>query len=362
MSIYIQDSSGVLRGSISTAGQKNPPTASSDTPSRQFFAGLEEENTSTFQQQHDLFKTRTTENPKSNRANSDYFEILAMKKVCEESSVPFNYDIHHEQAIKEIADAHGDDQDWQIKNQEQHLANLSPHLLETHKAQCALHGPAVTVEWTGKTGAGIERTVADFTVTHENGWVSGYSLKSVKSGTGTARNFGAESIQSLTGINMLRLKTRMDTSVLKRMTALDKERGSVLKKMTLEQRKESYTAAEKVVASEVGKEYAALCAAKIRRRWKYLPSAARNSFLSAAVAANETPGMDLFVAIAAGDIASIKPAPPAPSSRNVAVVPFDPTHPLMISFLHKGDRLFRLSFSCTNGLGISALCVRSFVS
>lgn len=296
-------------------------------------------------------------------------ELAMTRSIARHFGVPF---VDNEEYVKTLRRISGErnpeeraaivDKEWAA------VTDLNPRVfgLLTQRAGTEDNpgvGPVVAVNWVGDQ-TGLDKSTADIRVTHASGAYSYLSLKSVNVGQGTARNIGGEGLELLTKAPVTEIRTAMYDDVLAAITTADPARGEELAKLSLGERKYALTRTERTVARRVGREATSKVAKNIAESFHGMRRDDKEAFITAAIGSNPLlrQGDVEYVAYAAkaskrSAILNYKPMPPA----HEITVEYDEKFPQQVKFHHNGELLVRFAFTCTNGMGLSAICARTFM-
>lgn len=302
-----------------------------------------------------------TRSARSNRAQGDYFELLVARDLAGNleatgQQVRFDYTEELLELRQRIVAIHGAGAAARINQQERNAAQVAGPVLELTLDRSRDVGPVRKVRWTGRA-TGLDVGVADLIVEHAAG-ATALTLKSTKSGRGTARNLGGRALADLLGVDVSCLNEPMYEQTLAAWKQqVPAERHASLAAMTLEGRKTSASETERAVAGQVGTEAMTLICDAIMDAFATLPQARLRAAAAAATGTNSQ--TNLFAVIANNTGAVVEEVPEdAPAGTFTATR----ITPVRIEVRCNNEPLFHWQANCTNGKGLSPLCLRSFTA
>lgn len=300
---------------------------------------------------------------KSNRIQGDLFELLTLKhlvtdiKALRLGDLSFDHgqtlkDLSAELSLTPVGSS-------RLTSQIARAESVRPALRTLITQRTTQLGPVANLIWSGRTKD--PSTTADIKIIHTTGATTELTLKSAASGTGTLRNLG------LTGRLLKRFTPASlapDFSALAPlMFAYAKEAiASVsgparLREVTTSRRirRDLLTDQERLACASVGRDVSDLAADLFIELFESLEPHQIREFVKELLG---RPASNVFSVVANDQATFVGPLKsvtgPVTISRNS-----DPA--IRGLWLKVRDTpVLRLEFNCTNGLGISPLCVRSF--
>lgn len=301
---------------------------------------------------------------KSNRAQGDLFELLVIKNLVADlngpstDSLSFDYEAHLTDITIQLSST--PDGLSRIAVQNSRANSVRPALFALANNQAAKLGPVSSVLWTGR--AKDPSTTADVRLTHASSTsFTDLTLKSTSQGTGTLRNLG------LTG---RLIKKYVPSSLSADFSALAPTMFSYAKEAVAAVsgtarlsevasprrfRRSLLNDLERAAAASVGRDAADLASEFFIELFNQLDSNQRRLIVNELLGC---PGPNVFSVVANDQSTYVGPllAPTGPLTiaRN--------SNPAVRGLWIKAKDIpvIRLEFNCTNGLGISPLCLRSF--
>jgi hypothetical protein len=300
---------------------------------------------------------------KSSRALADWYELGVLKAVTDHASTPdnvleFEYEDDVKHAEERVAIARGDSAASLLAAQQANLDRATPHITRLIDDRVAQIGPVVEASWVGRT-VGLDVPVTDVAFRHSHGWTD-FSLKSTQYGEGTYRNIGGASIKKLLDVDLRWVNTWAYEEVLEGWReAVTSSRFDELQLLKLSERRHGIDEKEREVARAVGSAIRDLATTEILYAFNALPQQRCKAVAAAALCVAEVPNPNLFVVSA--NLAGVT------VRRGLDKVPQGqlraertPDSSSGIAVFCDDACLFKLQVNCTNGLGLSALCVRTF--
>lgn len=297
---------------------------------------------------------------KSTRSQADLFELMIARELCAELAVEFHYNKELSDTRTLLLETHPTDAVVRVNTQYARTEGAAPVILDLVARRTKTLGPVTEVLWVGHVTGGLEVGVEDIVVVHTKGQTR-VSLKSTRNGVGTARNLGGSSIRDLTGALSSELNEYMYEQVLEHVRLVDPSRFEVLAKVKASARRHLMTDPERDIAALVGRDVAGLVRDDIVRSLSgssALDEAKRRAFARIVLASDDTPYANLFVVVSNDHGVTVSRADEINDEPVVVVALSDAA----IGLSQGGERIARLNINCTNGLGLSPICVRSFVN
>lgn len=296
---------------------------------------------------------------KSHIAAANAMELLTLQRVNEDLNIPFTEEKTLAETLTRLETDHPEEHENKLTTQVDRVTILAPKISALLATRSRTLGPVVESEYLAKETAGINTSTADIRFIHASGETTDISLKSTISGEGTARNLGMASIKQLTGVDAATKSEAMYENVLTKIAEQNPKRAQELAAMSKTTRKHALTEEEKVHATAIGQKASAEVAKEFYGNWSGLSGSAKKEFLKAGLAAD---GEDrqLFIAVAHDGNATIKGAPRVPALEDVHIF-YAEDNPQQVKFYAGGKLLLRVIVNCTNGQGLSPLCMRTFL-
>lgn len=293
---------------------------------------------------------------KSNIAEAKAMEWGTLRLVCRTLGVDEPRGILD--ALDLLKATHPETRKDKIRTQALRVQTVVPQIVAKLQERATELGPVIGAKYIGDE-RGLKATVADLRFFHANGQMSDFSLKSIVAGQGTTRNIGARSIHRLTDVDAPGRTRDMYQQVLTEISRRDPARGEALTKMRAGERKRALTDDERDLAAVIGQKATAEVARDFAAQWTTLDRDRQKELLMAGLGLRRHEP-NLYIAIVNDTDAKIFEPRRVPNLEKVTLA-YDPEHPQQVKFMNGDKLLLRMSFNCTNGLGISSMCVRTFL-
>lgn len=304
---------------------------------------------------------------KSNRAQGDLFEVLVIRDLVDGlteitgSGTPtFDYERDLAELSAQVEADHPSDGVARLARQRHHAAAVKNDVLDLVRARARAKGPVVGISWSGRVRD--TTTTADVVLRHARRGRTELTLKSVTSGSGTNRNAtltgallrrfveAADMVPEFAALNPKQFEAAravlLTLSGPARLAEISSTRALARKRMT---------PGEKAACKSVGHAACARTADLFLEMLTRLNENLRRALFEELLG-KSTP--DLFVVVANDKTTFVGPARSVPGA--VTLERSEHADARSLWLLVDGTRTLRISFNCTNGLGISPLCVRSF--
>lgn len=286
---------------------------------------------------------------KASGAPAQYFELLVARELADHVGVPFE----HQDELNRSRDDAGADR---VKFQEDNLDRLRPHLLPWADERVSNRGAVERVQWVGRDPkVRVERDPTDVRLLHSSR-ASKLSLKSTRAGRGTDRNPGGRDIASRLGFPDVHPLREEMYDLVRRYLAQEAGAPSGSKKLAVGRIKRFLTRGENARHRKAVAELVA----PIQRRLAEGCAAAFNAMtrdeqrdVMGYLLATDP---DLWLGEVSEVVAKIVPAAAVDEDDVLDAVPDG----LAYVIRRNGQVILRLQANCTNGLGMSALCLRVF--
>lgn len=307
-----------------------------------------------------LSSTPAARAAKSNRAQGDLFELLLLRAVvlglrADGHGVKFAHKKELDALVASVTAAHGDAAHGRLAQQYRACEAAAPVVLRLLRERATRHGTVTTAFWHGReTGRSVAAT--DLEVIHAHG-ATKLSVKSTVSGAGTLKNFGGRSLLALLDVDVPDLDRQMDARVLEALRDHGgPARAEALSPLGREGRRRALSEAEREHARDAAYPVLERVAAELLARLRDAPQEVLARFVAYGLALPQGHDPDLFTIVVNRDGAYL--APPS----GVPVGTFSATRATSITNVVtcNGVALLRVVVSCTNGIGLSALCARTF--
>jgi len=297
---------------------------------------------------------------KSNRAQGDLFELLLLRGVVRAlraggHGVKFAYGEQLADLEAAVVAAHGAAARPRLAQQERACALAAPVVDELLAARARRIGSVKALLWTGRE-TGLDVAATDLEAVHERG-ATRLSLKSTLSGTGTLKNFGGASLGRLLGVDVAVLAAAMTARVEAALhEALPVERWAGLAPMRQVDRRHAMTDPERALARGAAYPVLEELSGAVLAALTTLPQEQRARFVAYGLALPQGVDPDLFTLVVNGDGSVLAPPSGLPSG------PVTAERASAVSNVVRCDGVpvFRVTISCTNGIGLSPLCARTF--
>jgi len=182
---------------------------------------------------------------KSNRAQSDYFELLVCQYICHLYSITFSYSKDlAELSNKVLSLPNGM---ARLKLQNDNFIKIQPKIKEILDFEIDQKGKVVNVIWVGRSL--LIETTSDVDAEHISRQKTRFSIKSIaNTGTGTLKNIGARQIKKYLGIDFSNNYEQMWAELRKYLSDSTSSQDQIKKKVQKNQKLLKW-------ATENGKKY-----------------------------------------------------------------------------------------------------------
>lgn len=135
---------------------------------------------------------------KSNRAQSDYFELLVTQYICHVSGVTFSYSNDLSEIVEAVLDKEGGKS--KLAAQNKRFQTIKPYIDKILEEEVKAKGKVINVIWIGRKL--IKMTTSDVDAKHITLKLTRFSVKSIEGiGTGTLKNIGMRTLKSRLGVD-----------------------------------------------------------------------------------------------------------------------------------------------------------------
>lgn len=297
---------------------------------------------------------------RSNSSTATLMELMTARQAARALGLPFPYNRKMLDIFNRLKSTHPDSALARALVQMDRVNILTPKIVGLLHNREAVYGPITRVEHLGDNESrSLDATTADIRFHHDTGMTTDISLKSTLVGGGTARNLGSASIKALVGVDADQYTTNMYEHVMVEIAERDPQRAEVLNAMSVKERKYAFTDEEKEIATEIGRAYTSQAALNFYDKWPSLSGTEKAKFLSAAIGIDDNVNR-LFVAVVNDGKAEMKRPKPLPLTQDITIF-YAPDNPQQVKFYHDGKLLLRTIVHCSNGLGLSTMCMRTYL-
>lgn len=304
--------------------------------------------------------TPTSDESRSNTSTATMMELMTARQVSRAIGIPFEYNRKLLDVYKRLKSTHPESVSERAQTQISRVNLITPKIVGLLRNREAVYGDITKVEHLGDNESrSLDATTADLRFHHESGMTTDISLKSTFQGSGTARNIGSSSIKALVDVDADQYTSNMYEHVLVEIEERNPERAKELAQMSVRERKYAFTEEEKEIAAEVGRAYTSQAALNFYDKWPNLSGAQKAKFLSAAMGIDENADR-LFVVVVNDGSAEMKRPKPLPPTNEIIIF-YAPDNPQQVKFYHDRKLLLRTIVHCSNGLGLSTMCMRTYL-
>lgn len=290
---------------------------------------------------------------KSNRDGGDYFEL----RVCEEIARSGRFVFPDKLILDELRArlAAKPDGASRLATQERNLSQALPKIFLTLERETRIKGSTTGVSWVGRNHGG-GKTVEDVVVFHFSGKTTRFSLKSIeKNGAGTIKNLGMRALRSQLGIDFTKEYEEMWQNLLGSGyfpgTTPTTQRAV---KVFLNTFPESHPI--RIFTRENGQKYQERLNTRVVEAFNRLSPEDRVQIVNSVTHAA---GEEVYVVVSNGGGVAVSKTSGGKVTDADRIVAIKDT---VVGFkiLINGRPYLRAQTSCTNGIGMSAFCVRFF--
>lgn len=361
--MQLRDKNGRFAGWLGPKNGKTAPTPAMKSPKAPSTAG--DKAGGGYAKVAERFsKTRvdtpTLDEARSNTSTATLMELMTARQVARAIGIPFEYNRKLLDVYNRLKTTHPETVTERAHTQIARVNLVAPKIAGLLRNREAVYGAITHVEHLGDNESrSLDATTADLRFHHESGMTTDISLKSTFQGSGTARNIGSASMKALVDVDADLYTSNMYEHVLVEIEEKDPERAKELQAMSVRDRKYAFTEEEKEIAAEVGRAYTSQAALNFYDKWPELSGAQKAKFLSAAMGIDEN-AERLFVAVVNDDGAEMKRPKPLPPTSEIIIF-YAPDNPQQVKFYHDRKLLLRTMVHCSNGLGLSTMCMRTYL-
>lgn len=283
---------------------------------------------------------------KSNRAQADYFELLAAQYICHLYNVRFSYS-------KELATLSNQiltlpNGAARLKLQNNNLLKLAPKLKNILSYEVLKKGKIIEVIWLGRNLA--LKTTSDVDAKHKTHKFTRFSIKSIaKSGLGTIKNLGMRSLEKYLGINFKKDYKKM-LREMKNFIGKPEISNNELKRTVLKNKK--FFDFSKINGRKYQNKLNKICL----KAFNKLMSEKKIDFLNFILDAEDK---NLYVIIANSNGATIY-KPNNKTIKSASKIKAKRNSGVGYTIYINNVPVYRIQTNATNGIGISPFCQRVF--
>ncbi len=286
---------------------------------------------------------------KSNRGQSDYFELLITQYICHLSGVTFSYSDDLSEVVRILLER--PDGSERLKLQNSGFETIKPHVEQIIDTEVKRKGKVVEVIWVGRQL--LVKTTSDVDAKHESFKLTRFSVKSIKGGgTGTLKNIGMRTIRSRLGVDFSGPYETMWEELKEHSNSRSLTKSQLKNKVNAEP-------GLLVWAQENGKKYQVRLNTLCQNAFNRLPTADKVAFVNHI---SDSEDEDLYVIIVnAAGVTIYKPTDKQHKSiKTIEAVGYSDEGVGYIIHIN-GVQAYRVQTNNTNGIGIGPFCQRIFL-
>ncbi len=285
---------------------------------------------------------------KSNRAQADYFELLACQYICHLYNVTFSYSEDLAKLSNKILVL--PDGKKRLKLQNDNFIKIQLKIKEILDYEIGQKGKVIRVIWVGRNL--LIETTSDVDAEHINKQKTRFSIKSIaNTGTGTLKNLGARQIKSFLGVDFSKQYEEMWQKLRNYLNDHETPQEKIKKKVQRNKKLLKW-------ATENGRKYQIELNELCFNAFNSLPTGKKIGFLNFITDCNDD---DLYVIIVNSvDVIIYKPVEKKLKVIKSVEAKKDKLTDVGYAIYVDGKPTYRVQTNYTNGIGISAYCQRIF--